>query len=739
MTVSYASANIPQSRTMLGHPTGLFTLFFAEMWERFSFYGMRALLVLYMLKGFLQYGDSDAYAIYGSYTALVYMTPFFGGMLADRLLGARRAVVLGGLLMAAGHLMMTVQTGVGFFSALALLICGNGFFKPNISTIVGSLYPPGSPRRDGGFTIFYMGVNLGAAMSPLLCGYIGETIGWHYGFGLATIGMLLGIAVFVAPSLVSQVSMFFLALAAAFNILVVSDMELPNEAFRMYPNYVLLAALVLAGWMTFRELGQGMIQESSTSIWLARIVIMAGAIAAAVTLFWCHPDNPFSTAINVFVGVSLLVAAVVAWVALGRGGLPKEAGAPPDPERLRRRVLGLISAESTVYLGTLAALVVFVLLVSGFAFFTANDRPVTLISDEFTQKLAASESVLVQILAVFVQEMSRPAGLVLLLAGLTAVVYLALEIVRLDTIPRQRMFVVLILTFFSMLFWAFFEQAGSSVNNFSDRNVDRVFEGKHITPEQIGRTIEIQPTQEQLGYHNGEQLFTLNMLDKLRDENKDHPDFTIWWTVAEDNLGMGVGRRVEEIPASTFQSVNPIFILLFGLVFTATWGFLGKRGCEPSTPVKFSLGLLQLGLGFAVFWYGARTSNERGMVLLSWLYLGYLFQTTGELCISPVGLSMISKLSPVHLVSTVMGTWFLATAYSQYLAAIISQFTGVKSEGEGGGMVVPPPTETVHLYGNVFGKIAIAAIISAVICFALVPLLKRWMHQDHQPETATHA
>src|SRR6187399_1995260 len=210
-----------EKHTLFGHPVGLYTLFFAEMWERFSFYGMRALLLFYMLKGFLHYGDQNAYAVYGSYTALVYMTPFFGGMLADRLLGARRAVVTGGLLMAAGHLVMTIQTDSAFYFALALLIAGNGFFKPNISTIVGSLYPEGSPLRDGGFTLFYMGVNLGAALSPLLCGYIGETYGWHRGFGLATIGMLTGVAVFVAPSIVSQLAMAIVAIIATLNIFVV--------------------------------------------------------------------------------------------------------------------------------------------------------------------------------------------------------------------------------------------------------------------------------------------------------------------------------------------------------------------------------------------------------------------------------------------------------------------------------------------------------------------------------------
>ena len=170
--------------------------------------------------------------------------------------------------------------------------------------------------------------------------------------------------------------------------------------------------------------------------------------------------------------------------------------------------------------------------------------------------------------------------------------------------------------------------------------------------------------------------------------------------------------------------------MIFGLVFTGLWSFLGARGLEPSTPFKFALGLLQLGLGFGAFWYGAQTADDSGMVGLSWLALGYLLQTTGELCLSPVGLSMITKLSPATLVSTVMGTWFLATAFSQFLAAIIAQFTGVTHGGNAGGNMIPPPLETVNIYGGVFGKIAIAAIASAVLCFMLVPLLKRWMHEE---------
>ena len=653
----------PQTETLFGHPAGLFTLFFAEMWERFSYYGMRALLVFYMLKGFLGYGDNDAYAVYGAYTALVYMTPFFGGLLADRLLGARRAVVLGGLLMAAGHLMMTVESTFGFFTALALLICGNGFFKPNISTIVGSLYPKGSPKRDGGFTIFYMGVNLGAAMSPLLCGYIGETYGWHYGFGLATFGMLTGLAVFVAPT------------------------------------------------------------------WVTQVLIGAGATAAAAGLFVFRPDNLFSIAVNVFVAVALLAAAGVAIGALSRGGLPRWAGAPRDPMRLRRRLIGPLTLEWCVYLVTLLAVGLFALLVSGFSPLTHDGKGLTVVPDSLIENLESRNTPLAEVAIVVLREASRPAGLMLVLAGLVAFVYLGVETVRLDRVPRHRMYVVLILTFFSMLFWAFFEQAGSSVNNFTDRNVDRVFAGEAIEPGQVGTTIRLQPTQEQLGYHNGPKQFTLDQLDQLRDANRNQPDFEIDWQVAPDNVGMVVARRVAEIPASTFQSVNPIFILLFGLVFTALWAVLANRGWEPSTPVKFALGLAQLGLGFGAFWYGAQTADQRGMVWLGWLVVGYLFQTTGELCLSPVGLSMVTKLSPSHLVSTVMGAWFLATAFSQFLAAMIAQFTGVGGEGAE-EKLIPAPLETVGIYGGVFGKIALSAIASGLLCLLLAPLLSYWMHRD---------
>jgi len=610
------STHADSQPTLFGHPTGLYTLFFAEMWERFSYYGMRALLVFYMIKGFLGYTDSEAYGVYGAYTALVYATPFIGGMLADKLLGARKAVVLGGLLMAAGHLLMTIEQEQAFFVALALLIAGNGFFKPNISTIVGSLYPEGSPKRDGGFTIFYIGINLGAAMAPLLCGYVGEKFGWHYGFGLATIGMLVGIAVFVAPIRITQ------------------------------------------------------------------LLIMAGALTAAGGMVLLQ-DNPYTAFVNGFVALALVVSGSVAFLALGRGGLPDEAGRPSDASAMSRRVLGM-RPDIAVYASLILAVPLIAVLVSN----------------------------------------NSVAGWMLFVFGAAALGTLAYSTLQSEKVERERMYVVFVLLFFSMLFWAFFEQAGSSVNNFTDRNVDRVIEQREVTANQVGETLPIEMNQEQLGFSNGTEQITLDVLDAARDRGETEVE----WSVDREDVGMKVGGS--EIPASVFQSANPIYILIFGLLFTALWSFLGARRMEPSTPVKFALGLLQLGLGFGALWLGAQSADERGMVGVSWLLLGYLLQTTGELCLSPVGLSMVTKLAPARIVSTVMGAWFLATAFSNYLAGMIAMLTGVGHGGEGGEAAIPPPVETVGLYGSVFGQIAITAIGSAVVCFALSPILVKWMHME---------
>ncbi|MET0794673.1 MAG: peptide MFS transporter [Polyangiaceae bacterium] len=486
------------------HPRVLAYLFFAEAWERFSYYGMKALLVLYLTKS-LSFGDKTAYAIYGSYTALVYTTPVLGGLLADRLLGFRKAVVLGGVLMALGHFAMAVQNLQVFYFALGLLICGNGFFKPNISSIVGRLYGPDDPRRDSAFTIFYMGINLGGLLSPLVCGYLGERFGWHWGFGLAGVGMLLGLVVFL----------------------------------RAQP---LLAGLA---------------------------------------------DPP-----------------------------PRRAGAAAA-------LLGF-SAETWLYLGALLGVV------------------------------AAWQ----------LEQHAALVGTLLIVFGAVVLLGLIAYLLRLpDKVGRERLAVALLLTLVSVVFWSFFEQTGTSMSLFTDRNVDRSLFG---------------------------------------------------W----------------QIPTSQFQSVNSLFILLFAPGFGALWLYLARRKREPNTPLKFGLGILQLGLGFIALYVGANVSRATGVVPMFWLVLGYFLHSTGELCLSPIGLSMITKLSPPSITGIMMGTWFFASAFAQYAASLIAQLTGVR---DGGALAsaLPKPADTVMVYGSVFGSIGWVALGVGALVVLVSPLIARRMHGVH--------
>ena len=562
------------------------------------------------------------------------------------------------------HLQPFMQAA--FFTGLALLIIGNGFFKPNISTIVGTLYAKYPGKRDGGFTIFYMGINLGAAMSPLLCGYVGETYGWSWGFGLATVGMLIGLAVFVLPRL------------------------------------------------------------------LTAVAILCGAIAAAGGLVWFHPVEILSTAVNIFVAASVLGAAVVAAVAISRGGLPHDAGRPAHPGRLQRRILGLPAAW-LVYLGAIVLVPAFMLLVSGGVLLTANGHPVVFIPDKTISQLEKSASPLAHVGAVCLKEVSTPVGLILALSGLLAFGYLGVETFRLDRIGRHRMYVILILVFFSMLFWAFAEQAGSSINNFTDRNVRRVITTAAtpvIDRADLGKTIELQPTQEQLGFHNGDRLFTIDVLNKLRERSERQEGFP-------DRMEGGGGQRGHEDraprrrnPRQPLPGRQPCLHHAAGVGVLGPLELSGRAGVGAEHAAEVRLGALAAWAGFRGFLGRRQLADQRGMVAVGWLLLGYLLQTTGELCLSPVGLAMITRLSPAVLVSTVMGAWFLSNAFAQLLAAIIALFTRVGDSGAAGA--IPPPCQTLHIYASVYGMIAIAAAISALICFTLVPLLKKWMHEGEQ-------
>lgn len=523
----------------LGHPAGLFVLFFAEMWERFSYYGMRALLTLYMVQALL-FSDDQSLGIYGAYTALVYATPLIGGLLADQLLGFKRAVILGGVLMVVGHAAMALDQaslsalfslmGLGvsqsgatgldialgggvfhlettyfLYTALAFLIIGNGFFKPNISSMVGKLYDAegySDAKRDGGFTIFYMGINLGAFASGLLCSWVAMEFGWHYGFGLAAVGMIAGLWVFAG----------------------------------------------------FQKLLYG-------------------------------------------------------------------EGQPPDLERLKKRVLPGLSLEWAIYLGAVLT---------------------------------------VPILAVLVSAEGIMQALLLSIGALVLVGMLVMAM-RADKAQREQIFVILALILFSTIFWAFFEQAGSSLTLFTERNVDRDFFG---------------------------------------------------WT----------------IPAAAFQSANPLYIITLAPVFAWVWQSLNKRGWEPRTPVKFALALLQVGAGFALLTWSAAFAGDSGHVPMLFLMLGYLLHTTGELSMSPVGLSKITQLSPAKSVGLIMGVWFLSSSFANYIGAL---FAKLAAPPAGTDIKTMSAAQTLPLYTDLFQTIAIIAIVFGVLCLLVSPLLNRWMHGVH--------
>ena len=471
-----------------GHPKGLYMLFFAEMWERFSYYGMRALLIFYLTKHWL-FSDGKANLIYGAYASLVYITPVLGGYLADRYLGQRKAVLFGGLLLAIGHSLMAVEGTGGqadpainvFWAALAFIIVGSGFLKANISVMVGQLYKLTDVRRDGAYTIFYMGINVGAAIGTILVGYLGETIGWGYGFGLAGIGMLAGLIVFV------------------------------------------LGKNVLGG-----------------------------------------------------------------------------AGEAPAP--LTR------SREVTLYtIGALSVAVIWFLI--------------------------QYQSVIQNLLIV---------------SGIALLGYVLYETFKLPKEPRERMFAILFLISLNPLFWGLFEQAGGSMSLFTDRYVDR------------GAT-----------------------------------------------------------PASLFQSINPIYIILLAPLFAGLWQWLGRRGKEPSAPAKFGLALAQMGLANLVLVWGAEAFGIAAMTPVLFVFLYYLLATTGELCLSPVGLSAMNRLAPSYLASLIMGAWFYMTAVGNFVAGKIGEATG----GHGGEMSKEKLLEIYEL----FGWISIGAAVAVLL---LSRIVKNWMHVD---------
>lgn len=498
-------------KTLFGHPAGLMILFATEMWERFSFYGMKALLLFYLTRYHL-FTDSDGYLLLGSYAALVYAMPVLGGHLADKYMGFRKSIAFGAILLVLGHAGMAYEgheaslvNGVVerdelalqvFYFSLALIVMGVGFLKSNISSIVGELYLPDDPRRDSGFTLFYMGINLGALLATIVCVYLGEVYGWGYGFGAAGIGMALGLVVFV----------------------------------------------------------------------------------------------------------------------LGRPYLEGH-GEPPSLEVLKKKKFGL-SLENRIYiLSVLGTFVVW--------------------------QMIQSHSVVQAIL---------------MIAGAASLVYIIYYSIKyLDKVARDRLIALTILILFTIVFWSLFEQAYMSLNLFAERIIE------------------------------------LNVLGY-------------------------------ELKPGWFLGLNALFIISLAIPFAKLWVWLEKRKLNPNTSIKFAYALILVGLGFGALVLGGVISGEEGKVAFYWLVLAYLLHTCGELCLSPIGLSVVTKLSPQKIVGFMMGVWFLATASSEFLAAKLSDMASIDHIADGD--FISSKAAYIDLYLYLF----YGGVASGIILLVLTPLIKRLMH-----------
>ncbi|MEO6133751.1 MAG: peptide MFS transporter [Ginsengibacter sp.] len=514
-----------------GHPPALFILFFTEMWERFSYYGMRALLVLFLVSSVL--GDklghnpgwgwerAEALQLYAVYTGLVYLTPIIGGWIADNFLGYRKSVILGAFIMTLGHACMALDTPFFFYTGLVCIIAGNGLFKPNISSIVGQLYTHDSDKKDSAYTIFYMGINAGSFLGILLCGYIGEKVGWSWGFGLAGIFMFLGMLQF-----------------------------------------------------TFAQ--------------------------------------------KIFGSIGLSPKKEVALSAI-------------DP----------------------------------------HANPVT---EEIVEESHQAKKV-----------------------------------------SRDRIFVIVVFSIFTIFFWMAFEQAGGSMTIFAKDYTNRVLEGSSATIfKWVNSSIVV----------GAMIILCIVLFNLFKQTFKKYAlsnsilasSFLIIWAIVIWKLNREFREDITEVPASWFSILNSFFIITLAPLFSKIW----ESKFNPSGPIKFGIGLILLGLGFAILAYGGlpiAQGAKTASVSMVWLILAYLFHTMGELCVSPVGLSYISKLSPVKIVGLMFGIWFVATFIANTLAGLTgSLIDGITSK------------YSISIFFMIFSVIP---IVAGLVLFGLNKSLKKKMHGIH--------
>ncbi len=586
-----SSENFFENKVM-GHPAGLFVLFFTEMWERFSYYGMRAILVIFLTG--LVTGDNPgwgwsieaALSLLGTYALFVYLTPLVGGWLADKKIGYRMAVVIGAILMTLGHAAMAVETRTFLYIGIALLIIGNGFFKPNMTSIISKMYEGHDEKKDGAYNIFYMGVNAGAFLGIMMCGWVGEKVGWSYGFGLAGIFMLLGMLQFYFAQ------------------------------------------------PLFGTIGDKPIKpiESHSSVEVAKEVIRGQT-----------GDDPKLNKFKIIDVILIVIFAISALIFIFNDPLSKIG----DIQTLNFTIAGMTDS----------------------LFFA-------------------------------------------LLAAVTFILLLLIRIPRYVAIERDRMIAFAIFCLFTVFFWAAFEQAAGSLPLYTRDFTNRLLEGGAATTFKIVDLIVtvvpltiityvlwslFRKTFSRIGLSNIILGFS----------------FVIVWAIVIYKLYIEFQSTETEVPVTWFAILNSLFIIMFAPLFTKWW----DSRYNPPASVKYFLGLFLLGVGFAFLAFGARNvpaGAETASLSMAWLVLAYLFHTLGELCLSPMGLSYLSKLIPARMIAFMFGVYYLAIAIGNKLAHYV------------GGDIEKITAE--HSLSGFFLIFTLIPIGLGMVSLVLHPLLKKLMH-----------
>ncbi|WP_299006228.1 peptide MFS transporter [uncultured Tenacibaculum sp.] len=570
---------------VLGHPSGLFVLFFTEMWERFSFYGMRVLLINFLTAAAIganpgwEWSAENAGALFGTYAMLLYLTPILGGIIADKLTGYRWAVVIGSIIMTLGHAAMAIETEFWLYVGLALLVIGTGFFKPNMTSIISEMYKDLPEKKDGAYTIFYMGVNAGAFFGMMLCGYLAEKVGWSWGFGLAGIFMLLGTLQFwLAKPLFGTIG------------------DVPSKNGK---------------------------EEAEVS--------------ATETSNDSDKTNPFTSLDKILIAIASVI------------GLGYAINDPLSK-------IGGIDLFGALKVG------------------------------DFDGQYVA------------------------VLFGLAVFLFLTISrISRYTRIVRDRMIAVIIFAFFTVFFWMSFEQGATSLILFARDNVDRVLTGNAQTVFNIVNTLLtviplliITWVLYLLGKETGKRIPASNIVLAVC--------FLGVWALVGWMLYAEFSAEASEITVSWFSILNSFFIIAFANLFSKWW----DSKYNPSAAVKYGLGLIIMAVGFGLLAFGAYGITDGVKVSMVWLILAYLFHTLGELCLSPVGLSYVSKLVPARMIAFMFGMWYLAIAIGNKLAAVL------------GGQIENITKE--YSLSTFFLIFTIVPTIAGLLVIALNPVIKKLMH-----------